>query len=393
MSIQKKALLVGSSFSAAPIFFSLKKHNLHVSVCGKLESDPCHQYSDDSFFIDYSDPAQLHRIIENNKFDYLIPTCNDYSYMSCAEIAEDFGFPGFDKFQTASILHTKNKFRQITKRLEIPSPQYHLLDENTALIQEINQFPLLVKPTDSFSGRGMTKVECHEDLETAIHSAFSESRKKQSIVLEQFVEGTLHSHSAFIQDEKIITDFFVDEFCTIYPYQVDCSNHPSNINDSIRRQVRDSISKLIKSLKLTDGLLHTQFICSQEQFWIIETMRRCPGDLYGSLIAMSTGINYSDLFIRPYLGLKIKSLNANPPLFFARHTVSSKESLINISFSCDIPKIKNLEIIQLKNSGEYLKEAPFDKLAIIFAEFPEYNAMHEITSKMAEFIHIRKYET
>ena len=106
----KKALLVGSSFSAAPIFFSLKKRGLHVSVCGNQESDPCHQYSDDSFFIDYSDRDQLLQLLETEQFDYLIPTCNDYSYMSSAWAAQKIGFPGFDRYDVATTLHTKKYF-------------------------------------------------------------------------------------------------------------------------------------------------------------------------------------------------------------------------------------------------------------------------------------------
>jgi formate-dependent phosphoribosylglycinamide formyltransferase (GAR transformylase) len=75
--IEKKALLVGSSFSAAPILFALKKYGIKVSVCGKAENDPCHQYADGSFYIDYSRPDKLMAILESNKFDFLVPTCND----------------------------------------------------------------------------------------------------------------------------------------------------------------------------------------------------------------------------------------------------------------------------------------------------------------------------
>ena len=94
----KVALLVGSSFSAAPLFFALKRRGLDVWVCGKVRDDPCHQYADRSFFSDYSVTAELANILKQEAVDYLVPSCNDYSYMSCATLAGRYGFPGFDQF-------------------------------------------------------------------------------------------------------------------------------------------------------------------------------------------------------------------------------------------------------------------------------------------------------
>jgi phosphoribosylaminoimidazole carboxylase (NCAIR synthetase) len=126
MSTKKKALLVGSSFSAAPIFFALKRQGLHVSVCGKLENDPCHQYADASFFIDYSDAAALKKIVESDNFDFLVPACNDYSYMSCTSVADKYAFPGYDTLDVAQILHTKSAFREFTSSRSLPVPDYKI---------------------------------------------------------------------------------------------------------------------------------------------------------------------------------------------------------------------------------------------------------------------------
>ena len=60
--------------------------------------------------------------------------------------------------------------------------------------------------------------------------------------------------------KKIIMNFFVDEFCTAYKYQVNSSNSPSTLNKKIKKEVVNAISKIILLLELNDGLLHTQFI-------------------------------------------------------------------------------------------------------------------------------------
>jgi len=388
MDNSPKALLVGSSFSAAPIFFALKKYGLHVSTCGNIKTDPCHQYSDASFYIDYSDPEELMRIVESEKFDYLVPTCNDSSYMSCAPVAEKHGFYGFDQHDIATILHTKSEFRQVTEKHSFPAPRFRIQKEGQPVETGQLRFPLLVKPVDSFSGRGITKVLSSSELSVAVRDALQASCSGE-VVLEEFIEGCLHSHSAFIENQEVVLDFFVDEFCTVYPYQVDSSNHPSALPDGIRDAVRKTINRLAGVLKINDGLLHTQLLFNGDDFWIVECMRRCPGDLYGGLIEFSTGVDYADLFVRPFLNMKIPRLPKKmESSHFGRHTISTRSPLVNFSFSHSIPS-RSVEIVSLKSSGEKLGAAPFDKLAILFAEYETMDTMLDVTPHMADFISIR----
>jgi formate-dependent phosphoribosylglycinamide formyltransferase (GAR transformylase) len=77
--MKKKVLLLGSSFSAAPMLFELKNMGFCVEVCGDITSDPCHQYSDESIKIDYSKKRKLLNFLKEKKIDYVVPTCNDDS--------------------------------------------------------------------------------------------------------------------------------------------------------------------------------------------------------------------------------------------------------------------------------------------------------------------------
>lgn len=390
MSNLQRALLVGSSFSAAPIFFALKNYGLHVSVCGNIKEDPCHQYADASVYIDYSNPEELMRVVESEKFDYLVPTCNDYSYLSCATVAEKYGFFGFDRPDVANILHTKSEFRGFTEKHLLPVPRFRRQKEGQPIETGQLRFPLLVKPIDSFSGRGITKVVNKAQLPKAVRDAFQTSQSGE-VVLEEFIDGTLHSHSAFIEKQEVLLDFFVDEFCTVYPFQVNCSNHPSVLPVDLRCAVREVINQMASILGLNNGLLHTQFIVNGDEFWIVECMRRCPGDLYGTLIGFSTGVNYASLFVMPYLNMKLPTKSQKVTSnFFGRHTISKRKALVNFTFSHNIPAT-NVEIVSLKCSGEKLGVAPFDKLAILFAEYKDRETMVDVTPNLADYVRIRTF--
>ena len=386
----KRALLVGSSFSAAPIFFALKQRGLRVTVCGNQPTDPCHQYSDDSLHFDYSQRDELLRVAQSGRFDYLVPTCNDYSYLSCAWVAQQLGSPGFDRQEVASILHEKHEFRRITEQHAIPAPRSRRVHAGVAADVESLRFPVLVKPTDSFSGRGVTKVTRGAELPDAVEAALRASRSRGALI-EEFVEGSLHSHSAFLCGGAVWHDVFVDEFCTVHPYQVNCSNHPSRLGEPMRRAVRESINRLAGILGLTDGLLHTQFIVDGDSHWIIECMRRCPGDLYGRLVELSTGIPYVDLFVRPFVREPFPERLRLPEVrCFGRHTISRNAPQVCHSFSHSIPS-DDVRVVPLKTSAERLGPAPFDKLAILFAGFDDATTMHRITPRFADLVSIETF--
>ncbi|MGO4716386.1 ATP-grasp domain-containing protein [Bradyrhizobium sp. 2TAF24] len=389
--MSKIALLVGSSFSAAPLFFALKRRGLDVWVCGNAKDDPCHQYADRSFYFDYSVAAELANFLKSESIDYLVPSCNDYAYMSCAAVAEQHGFAGFDRFDIAQVLHTKVSFRKFTEANGIPAPrarQLRSVDEVAAF--DLAQ-PLLFKPDDSFSGRGMTKTSADADLSSVIEQALKVSRSGQ-VLVEEFVEGNLHSHTAFIEDGDIAFDTFVDEFCTVYPFQVDCSNHPTRLSAAIQDAVRAAIRRLVGALQLADGLLHTQFIADGTNVWLIECMRRCPGDLYGGLVERSTGVPYHDLVVAKYLGERYAVPPRNADLKpYSRHTISVTERVVAHSFSQNAPA-KNVEVVQLKISGEVLEPAPYDKLAILFAEHHSREEMLEVAPRWASHVTIQALE-
>lgn len=382
----KRVLLLGSSYSAIPILKYLKSRGFFVGVMGAIESDPCHSFADESHFADYSKSDNIFRILENFNYDFVVPSSNDFSYLAGAKVASSLNFPGFDKIQTVDNLHNKLKFRLLLKKLDIPSPNFQVISDGMIDLKAGTlRFPLLVKPVDSFSGRGLTKVYAFEELNFAVIRAREESRTNECLV-EEFFEGALYSHSAFIRDKNIIADFFVDEFCTVYEYQVNCSNHPSRLNINIRDLVRDIINKIILEVGLCDGLLHTQFMVNDMgELKIIETMRRAPGDLYGRLIEISAGYAYTEAYVKPFLAES--QLNSDvfsgASKFVSRHTVSSQEDCGPIACQTLSTLGDFIEWVQLKESGQVLKRAPYDKYAILFLSYPTHQEMINETPFLA----------
>lgn len=377
----KNILLCDANFSVLPIVQSIMTKGYHLSVVGAKLNDPAHHIADRSVPLNYADINTLYDHISQSIYDGIVPGCNDRSYMSLAYVAEKLGFQGFDNYETVLTVHQKDRFRKYAEEHNYPIPK---AVNNLSKINELD-FPVLIKPVDSFSGKGINKAQTADEVATYWQEAEQYSQTGL-VIAEEFVEGKLYSHSAFIKNGKIIVDFFVNEYCTIYPYQVNSSNVATELNDKIKSGLRTWTEQFAKDLNLCDGLIHTQFISNNENFYLIEIARRCPGDLYSQLIQKSTGVNYAELYAMPFLGMELPdNVHIEQNRYFTRHTVSIDHECIFISSGLDLP-YPNIQNVQLKLSGEKMNAAPFDKSGIYFIQHPSAKAMENLTVTMKDHV-------
>ncbi|TYK65590.1 ATP-grasp domain-containing protein [Colwellia echini] len=379
----KKIIMCDANFSVLPILKAIKKKNYHLTVVGKLLSDPCHLLADHSLQLDYSNIAALLQYTQENEYSGIVPGCNDQSYISSSWVAEKLNLPGFDSFETSLIIHHKDKFRTFAEKNNYPIPKavYKIED-----VHKLN-FPVLIKPIDSFSGKGINKAYNMDDVKVFWDQAKNYS-KEGCVIAEEFIEGDLYSHSAFIKNKKIIADFFVNEYCTVYPYQVNSSNVSTQLPEKIKTLLREWLDSFSNDLHLCDGLVHTQFLVNSDNIYLIEVARRSPGDLYSQLIEKSTGVNYAELYSLPFCHVELPSkINIKESKYISRHTVSTNKDCVFIGSTINVKSIQT-QSISLKYTGEFMKAAPFGKSGLYFIEHKNSLLMESITPKLKNFIDI-----
>ena len=353
-------LLLDANFSALTIYQFLIQTGHNVTVVGGNPKDALAKCVDDYVKLDYSDIEQTRQLIEARNIDYLVPGCNDRSYMVCSEINAEGRFPGIDPHATADIIHNKGKFRKFSAKHDLPTPQVLGQDEIGS------RWPVIVKPVDAFSGRGVTIV--HEDdaneLTAAISLAKSES-KSSTCIVEDYVTGQLYSHTAFLQGGDILVDHIVEEHGTANPFVVDTSRVVYDFPESMLASIRVNIRLMASELNLQDGLVHTQFISNGEKYWLIEITRRCPGDLYSQLIELSTGLHYAENYARPFIGMPFDVKNSSKRNWVMRHTVTQSIAftLGSLTFSHPLTFIK---WVPISLTGDKLRASPHGRVAVFF---------------------------
>lgn len=354
------AVLLDTNAASVPIYRYLVDSGHDVHVVGERPDNALAKSADNYVKLDYSNVEAVTALVERLGADFLIPGCNDLSYETCAAISAKRRFPGIDTVDTVRILGNKQDFRRYAQAAGIPAPRQ--IAEADALAAG----PVIVKPADAYSGRGVTALAAPSatDLAAAMAQAKAFSRSGTCLI-EEFVEGQLYSHSAFLGANGILTDFFVEEHSSINPFAVDTSYVVPAFDPTLAAKVRAAIETIAQDLQLTTGLIHTQFIVDGDRFWIIEITRRCPGDLYSQLIASSTGFNYAENYARPFLGEGFDGrAQAHRPIL--RHTIALREPQVFGGLRFHHPV--DIEMfVSLALAGDRIAASPFGRIGILFA--------------------------
>lgn len=356
-----RVLLIDTNLSSAPIYDYLISNGYEVYVVGGNPSDYLAKKAKNYKNVDYSQIHLIRELIADLHINFIVPGCNDLSYLISAQLNESIGFFGIESLRNTQIINNKEEFREFANEIGLPVPKTFTRESVG------NDWPLIVKPVDAFSGRGVTVVHESErnNLDEYINHAKSFS-KLEKYIIEEYVEGQLYSHSAFIVQGKITTDFIVEEHGTANPFVVDTSKVDYKFSQEMLIQIRHSIEAMAAKLALVDGLIHTQFIKKGHEYWLIEVTRRCPGDLYSQLIEFSTSFNYVESYVLPFINRISPSTNyQNKKSLVIRHTISQPVDGFfgSIQFNRAVI-IEKLFPISL--AGDYVKASPFGRIGILF---------------------------
>ena len=392
MTPNRTLILLGGGYADVPLILSAKTLGYRVVTTGNRPQDIGHAWGDAYHPADFSDCDAMLALARTVGATAVCACCNDFAALSAAYVAERLGLPGHDPYDTAVILHHKDRFRAFARRHGLASPLAAGFDDIDTAWHALDRFrlPVIVKPVDLTGGKGISTVHTPAEARAALEKAFHISRAGR-IVVEEFITGTRHGYSAFLRDGRVVFGFCDNEHYFINPYMVAATSAPGSVTDSAIKNLIESSEHIAQILKLKTGIFHIQFCLQGDSPVIIEICRRAPGDLYIKFVEHATGVDYASWIVRASAGLECGGLGpAAPRGFVTRHCVMSAQPgrVTAVEFDKDIAD-NVIDKVMWWKPGDRIDDVMIAKMGIVFLKFESRDEMLDKTERMQSLIRVR----
>lgn len=302
-----KIMVLAGGFDQIALIKGLKERQNEVILADYFENPPAKKYVDRHFQISTLDENAILNLAKEEKVDLLTTACTDQALLTVARVSEQLNLPCYINAETAMNVTNKAYMKQKFKECNIPTADFMLLeDENEikGLENETFRYPVIVKPCDCNSSKGVIKVTDYDELIKAVKNAFSLSRSKR-VVVESYLKGVEISIDVWKDKEgakvlsvsgtsKIETNR--DEF-TIYQ-----SRYPISMNIKIIEKIKNIADKICNAFVLEDCPVLIQAMVDGNDVNVIEFSARMGGGSKYKLIEYMSGINIMDVYINRILG-------------------------------------------------------------------------------------------
>lgn len=208
-----------------------------------------------------------------------------------AAVVEALGLHG-PRVEAIRNATNKERMRIAFRRAGIPVPEFRpveSLGEAEKAAREIG-FPVIVKPVDSSGSRGVSRVECLEDLERAVAHARMVSRR---MLVEEFMEGPELSVESLTFGGRTRVVVLSDKSITPWPHPVENGQaQPSMVSSEVWREASELAMAGIAALGIDESASHTEIKVTPRGCRIVEIGARQAGDFMGTFMtSYSVGVD------------------------------------------------------------------------------------------------------
>ena len=150
----KKLLILGANPETANLVRVAQEMGVTTIVTDYDSNAPAKKVADISYDINGMDVDAICEMARKEKVDGVMVGVADVLVQPYQQVCEKLGLPCYANAKTAAVFNNKRLFKQTCAEYGIEGiPEYSLEDKNSIV------YPVIVKPADSNSGKGITLVQ------------------------------------------------------------------------------------------------------------------------------------------------------------------------------------------------------------------------------------------
>lgn len=298
-----KALVLAGGFPQIELLKQLRQRGIKTVLADYYENPVAKPYADKFYRESTLDVPAITRVAKEEKVDFLITCCTDQALLTVAKVSEELGLPCYIDYQTGLNVTNKQYMKQVFNRFDIPTAKHVIMtsyreDQLTGL-----QFPLIVKPVDCNSSKGVKRCENHEELKIAVETAIGYSRTNTAIV-EEFLDGEELSADVYVEEgvAHLLSVSSLDKIANNDKFVIFRGRYSAQVVERVHDLVQGIAQKIADAFHLKNSPMLIQMITDGKRSAVLEFSARTGGGVKYMLIKKASGFDVISAVIDLTLG-------------------------------------------------------------------------------------------
>ncbi len=300
-----KALVLCGGVPQIALIQELKSRGITTLLADMNENVGARRYADEFFKVSVLDVDAIRQLAKEQQVDFLITVCADQVLQVVAEVSEDLGLPCYIDFKTAENVSKKSYMKRVFAENGVPTSRFVVAEQlDEEKIKDLS-YPIIVKPVDAYSSRGVCKVHSFEELKVAFDNATRISRTNNAIV-EEFVEGDEITVDVYVEEGKahILCLSNLDKIGEDGKFIINRSHIPAAVTPEIEQQIADTAQKIADAFGLKNTPMLIQLISDGNKVSVVEFCARTGGGIKFLMIKKFCGFDVVKAVVDLTLGIK-----------------------------------------------------------------------------------------
>lgn len=294
----KKLVVLGGAPNESTLVKRAQELGVYVIVADYYTDrklSPAKEYADEAWDVNWTDVDKMVELCQKNHVDGITAGYSEVKIDYLIRICQRLDLPCYCTVEQLEVTRDKVKFKQICRKNNVPI--VHEYDS----IDEVDKYPVIVKPTDRAGSVGINVVHNYEELIKAYEYALDASINKTVIIEEYITDPKIDIYYLVNNGEiSILTtnDVImasnngtekVVQSCWLYPHR-----YEENLINKVDKQLRD----MIKDMGIQYGcIFFSGFIDKEMNYKFFECGFRLEGAHQYNYTYNKGLINFLDVFI------------------------------------------------------------------------------------------------
>ena len=292
----KRLLILGGTTLMIHVVETAKAMGVFTIVTDLDPKSPAKQYSDLAFNVSTGNINDLYNLCIEENVDGIFTGYEDFNTGIACELCSLLNKPFYAT--KAQIDLTKNKitFKETCKKYGVPVVKEFLTYEDV-------EYPLVTKPADSYSGKGISICRNENELKTGIDFALKFSKSNQ-FLLEKFMDSQkveCINIDYLIKDGEIkltaVGDKYVNNEQGNKTPLTSAVLYPSLRQSEYINTLDEKVKNMFRHLNMKNGTLFIESFYDEEGFHFYEMGYRVGGGQSSILLNKINGVDYIKMLI------------------------------------------------------------------------------------------------